>query len=149
MILKEDQKMSKPIDDALNTSSEVVKVEATDIPENGCTTRKDQLTKVDIDKDYEYSRAQLYSLISKGQETLDGIMDVANESGSPRAFEVAGQVLKSTADIADKLMDLQKKVKEIDETKNKTTNNVTNNAIFTGSTAELQKMIKQGFLDAK
>ena len=100
-------------------------------------------------KDYEYSRAQLYSLISKGQETLDGIMDVANESGSPRAFEVAGQVLKSTADIADKLMDLQKKVKEIDETKNKTTNNVTNNAIFTGSTAELQKMIKQGFLDAK
>ena len=149
MILKEDQKMSKPIDDALNTSSEVVKVESTDIPENGCTTRKDQLTKVDIDKDYEYSRAQLYSLISKGQETLDGIMDVANESGSPRAFEVAGQVLKSTADIADKLMDLQKKVKEIDETKNKTTNNVTNNAIFTGSTAELQKMIKQGFLDAK
>ena len=76
-------------------------------------------------------------------------MEVAGESGSPRAFEVAGQVLKSTADIADKLMDLQKKVKEIDETKHKTTNNVTNNAIFTGSTAELQKMIKQGFLDAK
>ena len=71
------------------------------------------------------------------------------ESGSPRAFEVAGQVLKSTADIADKLMDLQKKVKEIDETKNNTTNNVTNNAIFTGSTAELQKLIKKGFLDTK
>ncbi len=104
---------------------------------------------VDIDKDYEYSRAQLYSLIEKGQETLNGIMDVAEQSSSPRAYEVAGQVLKSTADIADKLMDLQKKVKEIDETKNKTTNNVTNNAIFTGSTAELQKMIKQGFLDAK
>ena len=141
--------MSKKIDDALNTSSEVVEVEATNIPEGGCSKRKDQLAKIDIDKDYEYSRAQLYSLIEKGQETLNGIMEVAEESSSPRAYEVAGQVLKSTADIADKLMDLQKKVKEIDETKNKTTNNVTNNAIFTGSTAELQKMIKQGFLDAK
>ena len=141
--------MSKKIDDALNTSSEIVEVEVNNTPEGGCTTRKDQLTKVDIDKDYEYSRAQLYSLIEKGQETLNGIMDVAEQSSSPRAYEVAGQVLKSTADIADKLMDLQKKVKEIDETKNKTTNNVTNNAIFTGSTAELQKMIKQGFLDAK
>ena len=138
--------MSKEIDKALNTASEhnyVKKFNAhKDLP-----AKKDM--GIDIDKDYEYSRAQLYSLISKGQETLDGIMDVANESGSPRAFEVAGQVLKSTADIADKLMDLQKKVKEIDETKHKTTNNVTNNAIFTGSTAELQKMIKQGFLDAK
>ena len=138
--------MSKEIDKALNTESEhnyVKKFNAhKDLP-----AKKDM--GIDIDKDYEYSRAQLYSLISKGQETLDGIMDVANESGSPRAFEVAGQVLKSTADIADKLMDLQNKVKEIDETKHKTTNNVTNNAIFTGSTAELQKMIKQGFLDAK
>ena len=149
MILKEDQKMSKPIDDALNTSSKIVDVESTDIPEGGGAKRKDQLVKVDIDKDYEYTRGQLYSLIEKGQETLNGIMEVAEESSSPRAYEVAGQVLKSTADIADKLMDLQKKVKEIDETKNKTTNNVTNNAIFTGSTAELQKMIKQGFLDAK
>ena len=138
--------MSKEIDKALNTNSEhnyVKKFNAhKDLP-----AKKDM--GIDIDKDYEYSRAQLYSLISKGQETLDGIMDVANESGSPRAFEVAGQVLKSTADIADKLMDLQKKVKEIDETKHKTTNNVTNNAILSGSTAELQKMIKQGFLDAK
>lgn len=139
--------MSKPIDDALNTTSDghsyVQKFNKhKDVPD-----KKDH--GAEIDKDYQYSRAQLYNLIEKGQETLDGIMDVANESGSPRAFEVAGQVLKSTADIADKLMDLQKKVKEIDETKNKTTNNVTNNAIFTGSTAELQKLIKKGFLDTK
>jgi predicted oxidoreductase len=142
----EDRKLSKPIDDALNTTSEHSYVQKfnkhKDVPE-----KKDH--GVEVDKDYEYSRAQLYSLIEKGQETLNGIMDVADSSGSPRAYEVAGQVLKSTADIADKLMDLQKKVKEIDETKNRTTNNVTNNAIFTGSTAELQKMIKQGFLDAK
>ena len=139
--------MSKPIDDALNTTSDdhayVQKFNKhKDVPE-----KKDH--GAEIDKDYQYSRAQLYNLIEKGQETLDGIMDVANESGSPRAFEVAGQVLKSTADIADKLMDLQKKVKEIDETKNNTTNHVTNNAIFTGSTAELQKHIKKGFLDTK
>ena len=139
--------MSKPIDDALNTTSDghsyVQKFNKhKDVPE-----KKDH--GAEIDKDYQYSRAQLYNLIEKGQETLDGIMDVANESGSPRAFEVAGQVLKSTADIADKLMDLQKKVKEIDETKNNTTNHVTNNAIFTGSTAELQKLIKKGFLDTK
>ena len=139
--------MSKPIDAALNTTSDdhayVQKFNKhKDVPE-----KKDH--GAEIDKDYQYSRAQLYNLIEKGQETLDGIMDVANESGSPRAFEVAGQVLKSTADIADKLMDLQKKVKEIDETKNNTTNHVTNNAIFTGSTAELQKLIKKGFLDTK
>ena len=139
--------MSKPIDDALNTTSDdhayVQKFNKhKDVPE-----KKDH--GAEIDKDYQYSRAQLYNLIEKGQETLDGIMDVANESGSPRAFEVAGQVLKSTADIADKLMDLQKKVKEIDETKNNTTNHVTNNAIFTGSTAELQKLIKQGLMGDK
>ena len=101
--------MSKPIDDALNTTSDnhayVQKFNKhKDVP-----VMKDH--GAEIDKDYEYSRAQLYNLIEKGQETLDGIMDVANESGSPRAFEVAGQVLKSTADIADKLMDLQKKEK--------------------------------------
>ena len=135
--------------DPIGEALDITPVEANDTPENGCAPRKDQLAKIDIDKDYEYSRAQLYSLIEKGQETLNGIMDVAEQSSSPRAYEVAGQVSKSTADIADKLMDLQKKVKEIDETKHKTTNNVTNNAIFTGSTAELQKMIKQGFLDAK
>ena len=139
--------MSKPIDDALNTTSDDHDYVRKFNKHKDVPVKKDH--GAEIDKDYEYSRAQLYNLIEKGQETLDGIMDVANESGSPRAFEVAGQVLKSTADIADKLMDLQKKVKEIDETKNNTTNNVTNNAIFTGSTAELQKLIKKGFLDTK
>ena len=141
--------MSKKIDDALNTSSEIVEVEVNNTPEGGCTTRKDQLTKVDIDKDYEYSRAQLYSLIEKGQETLNGIMDVAEQSSSPRAYEVAGQVLKSTADIADKLMDLQKKVKDIEEVDTKQTTQVTNNSLFVGSTAELQKMLKQTMKDSK
>ena len=104
----------------------------------------------DIDKDYQYTRANSYSLIEKGQESLNGIMELAGESASPRAYEVAGQIIKSVADTTDKLMELQKKVKEIDEDKQKTTNNnVTNNALFVGSTSELSKMLKDGFLNNK
>ena len=103
----------------------------------------------DIEKDYSYTRGQLYSLIEKGQETLDGIMEVANENGSPRSYEVAGQIIKSVADTTDKLLDLQKKVKEIEEDSPKKQTNVTNNALFVGSTSDLSKMIKQGFLNNK
>ncbi len=99
--------------------------------------------KEDITKDYEYSRAQLYSLVEKGQEAVDGALDVAQQSDSARAYEVAGQLIKHVADTADKLMDLQKKVKEIDEVKDKNTTNVTNNSLFVGSTADLQKMLKK------
>ena len=74
-------------------------------------------------------------------------MELAGDSASPRAFEVAGQIIKSVADTTDKLMDLQKKVKEVEEEKSKTTNNVTNNALFVGSTSELSKMLKQGILN--
>jgi tetrahydrodipicolinate N-succinyltransferase len=74
-------------------------------------------------------------------------MELAGESASPRAYEVAGQIIKSVADTTDKLMELQKKVKEVDEEKANTTNNVTNNAVFVGSTSDLSKMIKQQFLN--
>ena len=133
-----------PIDEALNTSSSI---EVSNTPENGCVRRKDDIKDVsgEIQKDYEYTRANLYSLIEKGQESLNGIMELAGESASPRAYEVAGQIIKSVADTTDKLMELQKKVKEIDEDNHKTTNNVTNNAVFVGSTSELSKMLKQGF----
>ena len=132
------------IDEALNTSSSI---EVSNTPENGCVRRKDEIKDVsgEIQKDYEYTRANLYSLIEKGQESLNGIMELAGESASPRAYEVAGQIIKSVADTTDKLMELQKKVKEIDEDNHKTTNNVTNNAVFVGSTSELSKMLKQGF----
>ena len=103
----------------------------------------------DIEKDYAYTRGQLYSLIEKGQETLDGIMEVAGEGGSPSAYEVAGQIIKSVADTTDKLLDLQKKVKEVEEDSPKQQTNVTNNALFVGSTSDLSKMIKQGFLNNK
>ena len=135
-----------PIDEALNTTSAI---EVSNTPENGCITRKDSTKNItdDIEKDYEYTRANLYSLIEKGQESLNGIMELAGESASPRAYEVAGQIIKSVADTTDKLMELQKKVKEVDEEKANTTNNVTNNAVFVGSTSDLSKMIKQQFLN--
>jgi hypothetical protein len=91
----------------------------------------------------------LYSLIEKGQEAINGIMELAGEGGSPRAYEVAGQLIKSVADTTDKLIDLQKKLKDVEEDVEKTTNNVTNNALFVGSTSELQKLLKQGFLNNK
>ena len=136
------------IDEALNTTSAI---EVSSTPENGCVKRKDQLKDIsgDVEKDYEYTRANLYSLIEKGQESLNGIMELAGESASPRAYEVAGQIIKSVADTTDKLMELQKKVKEIDEDKGKPTQ-VTNNALFVGSTTELSKILKeQGLLNNK
>jgi len=123
---------------------EMLDIDVSNTPENGCTTRKDQTKDVteDREKDYEYTRGELYSLISKGQEAVQGALEVAQESGHPRAFEVATNAMKQVADMTDKLMDLQKKVADLDEEKKGPTK-VTNNAMFVGSTAELQKMLKQ------
>lgn len=126
------------IDEALNTTSEIVDV----TPVKKEKELPDRLTKDDVEKDYEYTRANLYSLIEKGQEVLNGIMELAEESQSPRAYEVAGQLLKSVADTTDKFLKLQKDLKDINE-ESKGPTNVTNNAMFVGSTAELQKMLKQ------
>ena len=119
-----------------NDMNNIVPVSGEIVPENK-----------DIQKDYEYTRANLYSLIEKGQEAINGIMELAGEGGSPRAYEVACQLIKSVADTTDKLADLQKKIKDLEEDGKKTTSNVTNNAVFVGSTSELQKMLKQGFLN--
>ncbi len=123
---------------------EMLDIEVSDTPEGGCAKRKDQLRDVteDREKDYEYTRGQLYSLIDQGQEAVRDALEVAQESGHPRAFEVATNAMKQVADMTDKLMDLQKKVKDLDEEK-RGPSKVTNNAMFVGSTAELQKMLKQ------
>lgn len=139
------KKEFESLDSVLNTdSSNIVNVtpESTDVE-----VVKPKVESSDVKRDYEYTRAQLYSLIEKGQAAIDGIMDLADSGGSPRAYEVAGQLIKSVGDVTDKLIDLQKKVKEIEDNVSKTTNNVTNNALFVGSTAELQKLLKQGFLN--
>ena len=132
------------IDKALNIESSIVEVEKSIEKIDIVPSKPD-----DIRKDYEYTRANLYSLIEKGQEAINGIMELAGEGGSPRAYEVAGQLIKSVADTTDKLMDLQKKLKDIEEDSPKTTSNVTNNALFVGSTSELSKLLKQGFLNNK
>ena len=131
------------IDKALNISEPDI------VPIKKESPKKDDRVKInEIEKDYEYTRANLYSIIEKGQEAINGIMEVAGESASPRAYEVAGQLIKSVADTTDKLMDLQKKLKDVNEDSPKT-NNVTNNALFVGSTSELSKMLKKGFLNNK
>ena len=97
----------------------------------------------DMDSDYKYSRENFYNLIERGQDAIDGILEIAKEGEHPRAYEVAGQLIKSVADTTDKLADLQKKLKDLEEDTNKKgPNNVTNNALFVGSTTELQKLLK-------
>lgn len=97
----------------------------------------------DIKKDYEYTRGNLYSIIEKGQEAINGILEIAQESEMPRAYEVAGQLIKNVSDATDKLLDLQKKLKDVNEGDSKGPTSVTNNALFVGSTADLQKMLKK------
>ena len=105
-------------------------------------TNKLHLSKgEDVDKDYEYARGNLYSLIDKGQEAVNGALDLAMSSDHPRAYEVAGQLIKNVGDVADKLMALQKDKKNVKEESAQKV--VTNNAFFMGSTADLQKMLKQ------
>jgi len=136
-------KMTK-LDDTFNIESSIVP-EVSTTPEGGCITRKNQLTNVtkdDIEKDYEYTRGNLYSIIEKGQEAINGILELAEDSQMPRAYEVAGQLIKSVSDATDKLMDLQKKLKDVqEESVSKGPTNVTN-ALFVGSTADLSKLIK-------
>ena len=97
--------------------------------------------------DYDYIRGTLYNLIEKGQEAATSLLELAQDGQQPRAYEVFGQLIKSVADTTDKLIDLQKKLKDVEEDSPKTTNNVTNNALFVGSTSELSKILKQGFLN--
>jgi hypothetical protein len=124
------------LDKAFNVDSAIEKAEETTKEIKTVTSAKD------LENDYEYTRGQLYNLIEKGQEAINGILDVAQNSDHPRAYEVAGNLIKNVADISDKLVDLQKKMKDISEEKSKGPTNVTN-AMFVGSTSELQKMLKQ------
>ena len=96
----------------------------------------------DIDKDYEYQRQNFYSLVERGQDAIDGILDIAKESEHPRTYEVAGQLIKTVAEVTEKLGDLQEKMKKLKDVPNNAPKNVTN-ALFVGSTAELQKMLKR------
>tara|TARA_R100000008_G_scaffold40690_1_gene23363 strand:+ start:472 stop:891 length:420 start_codon:yes stop_codon:yes gene_type:complete len=133
--------MANRLDNAFNITAEVVKTESVGItPEQ----KPDRLTKDDITKDYEYTRGNLYSIIEKGQEAINGILELAQESEMPRAYEVAGQLIKSVSDATDKLMDLQKKLKDVEEETQQKGPSTVNNALFVGSTSDLAKLLKNG-----
>ena len=114
------------------------------------TSQENKIEKVekkeDSTLDYEYSRGNLYSLIEKGQEALNGILEVAQGSDHPRAYEVAGQIIKSVGDTTDKLIDLQSKMKELNK-EEKDSPKTVNNALFVGSTSDLSKLLKKGVLN--
>ncbi len=125
----------KDLNDTFDVEAEIVK------PEKQRKEIRKPSESEDVTKDYEYTRGNLYSIIEKGQEALDTALELAQDSGQARQFEVVGQLIKNVADATDKLIDLQKKVKDLDADEKGPTN-VTNNAMFFGSTAELSKMIK-------
>ena len=129
----------KQLDNAFNITPEV-EVDSIEVKEPVGIQKPP--TKDDITRDYEYTRGNLYSIIEKGQEAIDGILELAQESDMPRAYEVAGQLIKSVSDATDKLMDLQKKLKDVNEEQQSKGPNTVNNALFVGSTAELAKLIK-------
>ena len=116
------------------------------------TSKNNKIEKVeekeDSTLDYEYSRGNLYSLIDKGQEALNGILEVAQGSDHPRAYEVAGQIIKSVGDTTDKLIDLQAKMKNLKK-EDKDSPKTVNNALFVGSTSDLSKLLKKGVLNNK
>jgi hypothetical protein len=127
--------LEENMEELLNISAEVVE-------EPKPVKKEREADKDDRTKDYEYTRGELYTLIDQGQEAVRGALEVAQESGHPRAYEVAVAAMKHVADMTEKLQDLHKKMKDLDEEKKGPTK-VTNNAMFVGSTSELQKMLKQ------
>ena len=134
---------TKNLDETFNIAPTEV-VEADEVKPPVGIQKPDRLTKNDIEKDYEYTRGNLYSIIEKGQEAINGILELAQDSEMPRAYEVAGQLIKSVSDATDKLMDLQKKLKDVNEEQVSKGPSTVNNALFVGSTAELAKLLKNG-----
>ena len=140
-------KMTKNLDDTFNISPTEITIDEGEVKEPVGIQKPPRLTQDDITKDYEYTRGNLYSIIEKGQEAINGILELAQESEMPRAYEVAGQLIKSVSDATDKLMDLQKKLKDVEEETKQKGPSTVNNALFVGSTSELQKLLKSGLKD--
>ena len=142
--MKDMSKKFEKLNEVFNVASETISSELdkvdNDIKSISESSKKDE--KTDVEKDYEYARGNLYSLMEKSQEALNGILELAQESEMPRAYEVAGQLIKSTGEIADKILLVHKILKDVEEDKPKGPTTV-NNALFVGSTAELAKLLKQ------
>lgn len=135
-------KLEEKVNDILGIKEESTPVGEMILQENKVPVpRKEDPKKDDIENDYKYSRENYYNLIERGQDAIQGILDVAKEGQHPRAYEVAGALIKNVADTVDKLQDLQGKLQKLKDVPNKTTANI-KNALFVGSTTDLQKMLK-------
>ena len=136
-------KLEEKVNDILGIKEESTPVGEMILQENKVPVpRKEVPKKDDIENDYKYSRENYYNLIERGQDAIQGILDVAKEGQHPRAYEVAGALIKNVADTVDKLQDLQGKLQKLKDVPNKTTANI-KNALFVGSTTELQKMLNK------
>ena len=120
------------LNDTFNVETDIVPAEVSEIQKKEVKANDDH-----IQKDYEYTRGNLYSIIEKGQEAINGILELAQDSEMPRAYEVAGQLIKSVSDATDKLMDLQKKLKDVNKEEEAKGPSTVNNALFVGSTFAL------------
>ena len=134
-------KGNQAINDILGIEKKT-EVAITDFEQPAPVPRKIDETKSDVDNDYAHSRDNYYNLIDKGNEAIEGILDIAKEGQHPRAYEVAGQLIGQVAQTVDKLQDLQKKLKDLKELP-KSANTQIKNALFVGSTNELQKMLNR------
>ena len=130
--------------DEINQSLDI-EVQAGEIVKETTKKLREINKKDDPTADYEYTRGNLYSLIEKGQEAINGILELAQEGQQPRSYEVVGQLIKSVGDVSDKLIDLQQKMKDLNKEEKSSSPTTVNNALFVGSTAELQKLLKDGF----
>jgi hypothetical protein len=147
------KKKYNELDNTFNISSEVIEVNNID----DLNEKNEELydSKIisnslinDIKKDYEYARGNIYSIIEKGQEALNSVLELAQETDSPRAYEVVGQLIKNVSDSTEKLMELQKKLKELEQDNSKKSPTNVTNALFVGSTAELSKLLKNQLKDS-
>ena len=134
-------KLEDSVNEILGLEKTENKIAVADFEQPIPVPRKIDEKKTDIDNDYDYSRENYYNLIEKGQQAIEGILDIAKEGQHPRAYEVAGQLIGQVAQVTDKLQDLQKKLKDLKEVTKKSDTKI-QNALFVGSTAELQKMLK-------
>ena len=134
-------KLEDNVNEILGIEKKENSIQVSEFEQPAPVPRKIDENKTDIDNDYTHSRDNYYNLIDKGNQAIEGILDIAKEGQHPRAYEVAGQLIKNVADATDKLLDLQKKLKDVNEESKKGPTNVTN-ALFVGSTSDLSKFLK-------
>ena len=135
-------KLEDNVNEILGIEKKENSVQVSDFEQPAPVPRKIDENKTDIDNDYTHSRDNYYNLIDKGNQAIDGILDIEKEGQHPRAYEVAGQLIGQVAQTVDKLQDLQKKLKDLKELP-KSANTQIKNALFVGSTNELQKMLNR------